>query len=726
VNVVEIIVTSKNMAKAGFSEAERDASSLGSTMTKVGGLAGAALVGIGVEAVKMGSSFEAEMTKLTTQAGVSQGEMGKLNSGVLKLAGSVGADPNSLAESLFHVESNFESMGISSDKALSLVATAAKGAKIGGADLVDVTNALTASVASGIPGVQNFDQAMGALNATVGVGDMSMSDLAKAFGTGVVASVKGYGLSITDVGAALAVFGDNNIRGAKAGDKLRLAVQSLAVPAASGKAALEKLGLSSDTLAKDMQTGGLNKAITDLHDRMDKMGISANQQGQILTEMFGKKAGAGIQILLGQYDRLESKYPALAEGAGNFGKAWDGTQKTMKQQLDEVEGSFKALMITIGEKLIPVVEKVLSYLANHKGVFEALCVVVGVLLVAAFTAWAVSVIAATWEILLIIAAIAAVVVGIYELYKHWGTVWDFMKQAASDFGHWMWDFFVQWLFHDGLEAAWNATWGAAVAAWNWVKQAASDFGHWMWDFFVQWLFNDGLKAGWNAVASFFVATWNTVQAFFLLQWNDLKAVWNAVTGFLTLAWNTFAGWVRTAWSTTTGFITTTFNAVVGAFRTAISTITGFFTGLWGAITGGVKAAVDFVGRTLGGMVTSVKGIVDKVTGMINSIPGVGAVKGLLGLATGGIVGHAAEGGVRGNFTQINERGGEIVSLPTGSKVYSHEDTERYIQQNSGGGGGRVVLEIRSSGSDVDEALLMILRRAIRIRGGDAQLVLSGG
>jgi TP901 family phage tail tape measure protein len=726
VNVVEIIVMSKNMAKAGFAEAEGDARSFGGAVTKVGGLAGAALVGIGVEAVKMGASFEAEMTKLTTQAGVSQGEMGKLNSGVLKLAGSIGVDPNSLAESLFHVESNFESMGITSDKALSLVATAAKGAKIGGADMVDVTNALTAAVASGIPGVQNFDQAMGALNATVGVGDMSMQDLAQAFGTGMVASVKGYGLSITDVGAALAVFGDNNIRGAKAGTQLRLAVQSLAVPAATGKAALEKLGLSQDTLAKDMQTGGLNKAITDLHTRMDKMGISASQQGEILTEMFGKKAGTGVQILLGQYDRLESKYPALAEGAGNFGKAWEGTQKTMKQRLDEIEYSFKALMITIGEKLIPVVESVLGYLSSHKAIFEVLVVVVGVMLVGAFTAWAVSVIAATWEIILIVAAIALVVAGIYELVKHWSTVWSYMKQYAADFGHWMWDFFVQWLFHDGLEAAWNAVWGAMAAAWNWVKQAASDFGHWMWDFFVQWLFNDGLKAGFNAVVNFFVAAWNMVQAFFIGQWNILKAAWGMFTGALSTAWNTLVGWIKTAWNTASTFVTTTWNGVVGAFRTTISTITGFFTGLWGAITKGVKDAVDAVGRTLGGMVTSVKGIVDKVTGMINKIPGVGVAKSLLGFAAGGIVGHAAEGGLKGNFVQMNERGGEIVSLPTGSKVYSHEDTRRYIEQNSGGGGGRVVIEIRSSGANVDDMLLEILRRAIRIRGGDAQVVLAGG
>lgn len=707
-NVVEIIVTAKNMSKAGFAEAEGSARNLGGAITKVGGLAGIALAGIGIESVKMASTFEAQMTRLNTQAGVSQSEMGKLNAGVLKLAGTVGTDPDSLAESLFHVESNFESMGITSDKALSLVATAAKGAKVGGADMVDVTNALTAAVASGIPGVQNFDQAMGALNATVGVGDMSMQDLADAMGTGAVAVVKQYGLSITDVGAALAVFGDNNIRGAKAGTQLRIAVQSLAVPAKGGVDALNKLGLQSDTLAKDMQTGGLNKAITDLKTHLDAAGISASQQGLILTEAFGKKAGTGLNILVGQYDRLESKYPALTEGAQGFGKAWEGTQKTMKQQLDQIEMSFKSLMITIGEKLIPIVESMIAFFSAHTEVLKVLGIVVGVFLVGAFTAWAVSVIAATWPILLIIAAVAAVVVGVYELWKNWDTVWGAIKTAAEAFGHWMWDFFVQWVFHDGLEAGFFAVRDALIIAFNAVWMAFKAVG-------------DAFVTAWNAVCFALSTAFNAVVSFIMMCWNQ-----NAAN--MRLVWTTLTGWITGAWNSVVGFVVGAWNGAVGFFRSAISSINGFFSGLFSFITGGIKGAVDYVNRIIGEMVGAVRGAVDKAKGMINSIPVVGTVAKVLGFAHGGVVGHAAEGGPRNGVIQMNERGGELVSLPNGSKVYSNEDTERYINQNGGGGGGgrsqRIVLEIRSSGSDIDELILYILRHAVRVRGGNVQVVLG--
>src|SRR4249919_2209642 len=368
-NIVEVLVTAKNMTGPAFAEARAGATSMESSMGKLNKIANAAAVGmaaVGYEAVKMASKFDSEMALLVTQAGVAEGELAGLKKGVLDIAAKVGSDPDSLAESLFHVESNFESMGITSEQALKLTETAAKGATIGHADLVDVTNALTAAVAAGIPGVENLDQAMGVLNATVGVGDMKMQDLASAFGSGMVATVKGFGLSITDVGAALAVFGDNNIRGSLAGNQLRMSVMALAKPVSTSEAALKTLGITSTTLANDMQKGGLKLALEDLVDRLHKAGISAEQQGQVITDAFGRKAGAGLNVLVGQMDRLESKYPALEEGANNFGKAWERTQQTFAQQTKELEGSFQALMITMGEKMLPHLQKVTTYLLNNR------------------------------------------------------------------------------------------------------------------------------------------------------------------------------------------------------------------------------------------------------------------------------------------------------------------------------------------------------------------------
>lgn len=381
-NIVEILVTAKNLTGPAFTEARAGASAMESSMGKLNAVANAsalAIAAVGFEAVKMASKFDGEMALLVTQAGVAEDQLGGLKKGVLDIAAKVGSDPDSLAEALFHVESNFESMGITSAQALKLTETAAKGAAVGHADLVDVTNALTAAVAAGIPGVQDLDQAMGVLNATVGVGDMKMQDLAAAFSSGMVATVKGFGLSIQDVGAALAVFGDNNIRGALAGNQLRMSVMALGKPVSTSEAALKTLGLTATTLAEDMQRGGLKLALEDLVGRMNAAGITADKQGQIITDAFGRKAGAGLNVLVGQMDRLESKYPELEKGANGFGKAWERTQQTFQQQTKELEGSLQALMITLGEKLIPPLQKATTWMLNNRDSMLEMAKGVGIL-----------------------------------------------------------------------------------------------------------------------------------------------------------------------------------------------------------------------------------------------------------------------------------------------------------------------------------------------------------
>ncbi|MFE1882660.1 phage tail tape measure protein [Streptomyces diastatochromogenes] len=210
--------------------------------------------------------------------------------------------------------------------------------------------------------MQNFDKAMGVLNATVGVGDMKMQDLASAFGSGMVATVKGFGLSIQDVGAALAVFGDNNIRGSLAGNQLRMSVMALGKPVMTAGDQLKRLGLGWGTLAEDMRKGGLKFALEDLIDRMKKAGVTGKEQGQVITDIFGRKAGAGLNVLVDQFDRLKSKYPALEEGAHKFGGAWKDTQKTFAFQMKSLQGDFDSMMIKIGLKLIPVVQKFVDFL----------------------------------------------------------------------------------------------------------------------------------------------------------------------------------------------------------------------------------------------------------------------------------------------------------------------------------------------------------------------------
>jgi len=301
-------------------------------MTKYLTLPLLAMVGAGADlAVK----FQSQMEQLRTQAGATQVEVNKMSQAVLTLAPQVGQGPQALADALYHIES----AGYRGSKALSILKAAAQEASVGHANLTDVTNALDAAIVSGIPGVQNYQQAVGALNATVGAGDMTMQDLADALGTGILASAKAFGLSIQDVGAALATLGDNNIRGARAATQLRMALSMIGAPSPAAVKALNSMGLNATQLADDMRKPqGLLVALQDLQTH-----LNTPLTGDAFTAA-GSKAGATAQQIKSASDQIALAHDAVTAAETRLNKAnaaGDPAKlKTAKDQLARAEDRY--------------------------------------------------------------------------------------------------------------------------------------------------------------------------------------------------------------------------------------------------------------------------------------------------------------------------------------------------------------------------------------------------
>jgi TP901 family phage tail tape measure protein len=335
---------------------------------KLAGTVMAAGLGIAVvESVKLAVQFQKSMTMIQTQAGASAAEVKKLSGEVLKLAPKVGTGPDALAQGLFHLESQ----GLRSAKAMDALKIAAEGAKVGNANLEDVTNALGAVMVSGIKGAGDLNNVMGELNATVGAGDMRMQDLADALGTGLAAKAKVAGVSIRDISSALAVFGDNNIRGAQAGTLLGSTIRIMAAPSGAAAKALKSVGISATELADDIRNRGLVAAIQDLKSHLESAGLTASEQARVLTQAFGGRQSTGVQILVGQLERLKTKEQEVADGGNKFGAAWKATTDTLKFQLDKTKASLEAAAIPIGNLLLPALGAAAGKVADFAGAVQA-------------------------------------------------------------------------------------------------------------------------------------------------------------------------------------------------------------------------------------------------------------------------------------------------------------------------------------------------------------------
>lgn len=578
-DALDIMADSADRAGDSAVIAGDKAESSGDKAAAFGGMWKTALLGVGLAAVygiDKAAGFQSQMEQLHTQAGVAQGKIAGLSQEVLQLSGQVGEGPSSLAESLYHVASNMASLGASGPQMMSAVKTAAEGAQVGGANLVDVTNALTAAIASGIPGVQNYQQAMGILNATVGSGDMHMQDLADAFSSGLLATVKGYGLSLKDVGAALATFGDNNIRGAKAGTDLRMAVQAMAVPMSTAGAQLQALGMNGTTLAKDMQSGGLMKALTDLTTRFKENGVTAKTQGEVITTLFGKKAGSGIAVLLGQMDRLKSKYPDISKSADNFAGDWASRQKTMSQQWDNLKSGAQSLAISFGTVLLPFATKVVGKLAEF-GVFLEKHPVVAAFAGAMLALAAGFKIAATMEsifdaatdanpIMLVIMAVIALAAGLYELYKHSKLVRD----IVADVGH-----FFKSVWTDAMHVA-----GAVV---QWFVNGPLAFIKSEIKVFSDWWKQNGAEV--KEVAStvwHFIAT--IISTYWKLVWDgEIKPGLAALESVWKTVWGLISDTVKVVWDTMAAIIRTYIRITLDIISVALDLLTGHWSKAWSDI-----------------------------------------------------------------------------------------------------------------------------------------------
>src|SRR5215471_17788346 len=321
----------------------------------------AEVVKFGKESVEAAAKFQSAMELIHTQAGASQKEVAKLSKEVLGLAGQVGTGPEKLAEGLYHLESQ----GLRSAKAMAALKIAAEGARVGHANLEDVTNALGAVMVSGIKGAKNLKQVMGELNATVGAGDMRMQDLADALGTGLTAKAAVAGVAIKDVSAALAVFGDNNIRGADAGTKLGSAIRLLSAPSKAAEKQLRSIGITGLQLADTLRNQGLVPAMELLKTKMEAAGLTASQQSLLLTRAFGGKQATGINILITQMERLKTKEEEVGKGGNKFGEDWKATTKTAQFHWDQLMANLDVLKIKIGNAVLPALDRFVQYINKH-------------------------------------------------------------------------------------------------------------------------------------------------------------------------------------------------------------------------------------------------------------------------------------------------------------------------------------------------------------------------
>lgn len=320
---------------------------------------------------------------------------------------------------------------------------------------------------------------------------------------------------------------------------------------AAAQAQLAQFGLTEDQMLRMTpllqdyaeKTGkDLTTAATDVGKAMLGQGRAFKSVGLDLKDT-GSAAGNFDQLMVG----LTDKVGGYAEVAGGTAA---GKSEILKNQFGELQEKVGGALMPallgltdiILQKVLPTVDRIGSWLGEHKPVLIAFAAVVGTGLVVAFLAWASSAaaaaaatLAATWPVLAILAGLALLAAGIIYAYNHFG----FFKAAVDAVAK-----FLTGVLWPALKAGWD--WISN----NWQKLLAiltGPIGAAVYIIKTHW---DSIKAGATATVDWFKELPGKIASAFSSLASIITSPFRTAFGLIRNLWNDtiggfgfeFAGW----------------------------------------------------------------------------------------------------------------------------------------------------------------------------------------
>jgi TP901 family phage tail tape measure protein len=337
------------------------AQSMGTKMAAAGaGMAG----GLGM-AVKAAASFDQSMRNVNSLAKIGESQFQALSKSVLALADDpkIVQGPTDLAKGLYDVYSS----GFQGKEALDILRQSAYGASAGMTDTATASRVLMAVMNSGVKGVNNAQEAMDVLFREVDLGVNTFPELANALGD-VLPTAKTAGVSLQEVSAALAVMTRRGINVNESVTALNQLLNHIIKPGKEAREMMDKLGIQYGVAA--LQSKGLTGVLQDIIAKThgNKQALTA-----LVPEIRGMKALLTLTDEGGrQYTEMLNGMSTATTGAGATQRALAEQLKGPEMQFQELKKSTEAMAISIGNVLLPQLNRLMGRVKDVTDAFSRL------------------------------------------------------------------------------------------------------------------------------------------------------------------------------------------------------------------------------------------------------------------------------------------------------------------------------------------------------------------
>lgn len=611
----------------------------------------APLVAVGTAAIKFSSDSQDAFQQFAAATGTASNEMGKYKDMINDVyKDNFGESINDVAEAMATVNQN---MSYLDDSALQRCTEYAYTlSDTFGVDVAESTRAADSLIKNyGVSAREAFNLMTQGMQSGLNFSDELFDNIDE-----YSVQFKKLGLDAEDM---FSVFANGAQNGAFNLDKIGDAVKEFSIRAIDGsdttKQGFEALGMNADEMAQKFGAGGktakeaFNEVIEGLASMDDPVAQSA----------------AGVNLFGTMWEDLGPQViTSMSTASDAIDKSRESVEGLVNVKYDTLSGALGGLWRTIqvdvlqpiGNQLIPYVTKGINAIQKFTDKWNKLGPATQKTIVK-FTAVA----AAAGPVLL---GFGKVSTGIGTLVSDTGKIGSVLKKLTGASGF------------SGLAKVMTGPFGIAATA----VAAAAILIYKNWDRIAPILQKIGQR---------FADFWKTVQP-------QLEPFINLVKEVASYLKETLEPVFKIVWKAAGDYVVKFFDdvsviidGVLGVFEGVITFLTGVFQGNWEKAWNGIVQAVGSIFGTLESLVktplNAVINLVNKAIGAINKIS-----VDLPSAVGGGHIGFniptiptLAKGTDywQGGIVQISEKGGEIVDLPTGSRVYPHDESVRIARQD---------------------------------------------
>lgn len=321
-------------------------------------------VAVGVASAKIGSDFEAAMSKVAAISGATGGELDALTEKARDMGATTKFSASEAADALGYMAMagwKTEDMLSGIDGVMALAAAS-------GEDLASVSDIVTDALTAFGLSAEDSGKFADILAAASSNANTNVSMLGESFK--YVAPVAGaLGYTAEDTSKALSLMANAGIKGTQSGTALRTMLTNLSSPTASMKTAMDELGISLTNNDGTMKT--LDEIMQDLRTSFN--GLDESQQAAYASTIFGKEAMSGALAIIGASEEDYNKLSvAINNSNGAAQQMADIMGNNLSGKLQEMKSAFEEVALNIFERLQPALELVVSGLQKMADWFNNL------------------------------------------------------------------------------------------------------------------------------------------------------------------------------------------------------------------------------------------------------------------------------------------------------------------------------------------------------------------